>query len=124
MKEPVVRRCSVKKLFFEIAQNSHKTPVQESLFIWSSRPQAYNFIKKETLSQVFSCEFGTIYNNTFYYRTSLVAASDMSCIIYLFHLILEHNLGINFYQQTTSPNKLQSRWKKKKILNVLQKSCS
>ena len=35
-----------------------------------------NFIKKETLAQVFSCEFCEISKNTFSYRTPLVAASD------------------------------------------------
>ena len=33
--------------------------------------QAWNFIKKETIAQVFSCEFCEIFN-----RTSLVAASE------------------------------------------------
>ena len=35
-----------------------------------------NFIKKETLAQVFPCEFCEISKNTFFYRTPLVAASD------------------------------------------------
>ena len=39
------------------------------------RPQAWNFIKKETLAQVFSCEFCKIFKNIFSYRTPLVAAS-------------------------------------------------
>ena len=34
-------------------------------------------LKKETLGQVFSCEFCEIYKNTFYYRTPLVAASGV-----------------------------------------------
>ena len=34
-----------------------------------------NFIKKETLAQVFSCEFCEISKNTFLYRAPLVAAS-------------------------------------------------
>ena len=38
-------------------------------------PEACNLIKKETLAQVFSCEFCEISKNTFYYRTPLVAAS-------------------------------------------------
>ena len=38
-------------------------------------PFSCNFIKKETLGQVFSCEFCDISKNTFFYRTSLVAAS-------------------------------------------------
>ena len=33
-----------------------------------------NFIKKETLTQVFSCEFCEISKSAFSYRTSLVAA--------------------------------------------------
>ena len=37
-----------------------------------------NFIKKETLAQVFPCEFCEIFQNTYFYRTPLVAASDSS----------------------------------------------
>ena len=37
--------------------------------------QACNFIKKETLAQMFSCEFCEISKNTFFHRTPLVAAS-------------------------------------------------
>ena len=36
----------------------------------------YNFIKKETFSQVFSCEFCEISRNTFSNRTLPVAASE------------------------------------------------
>ena len=49
-----------KKVFLEISQ------------------KACNFIKKETLVQVFSCEFCEISKNTFSYRTPPVAASDES----------------------------------------------
>ena len=41
----------------------------------SLRPQACNFIKKVTLTQLFSCEFCEISKNTFFHRTPLVAAS-------------------------------------------------
>ena len=37
--------------------------------------QACNFIKKETLAQVFSCEFCETSRNTFCYRTPPVTAS-------------------------------------------------
>ena len=40
------------------------------------RPEACNFIKKETLVQVFSCEFCEISRNTFSYRTPPVAPSE------------------------------------------------
>ena len=39
--------------------------------------QACNFIKNETLEQVFSCEFCEISKNTFFYRTPPVAASGL-----------------------------------------------
>ena len=35
-----------------------------------------NFIKKETLGQVFSCEFCEIFKNTFLYREPLGAVSE------------------------------------------------
>ena len=37
--------------------------------------EACKFIKKETLVQVFSCEFGEIFHN-FFYKTPPVAASE------------------------------------------------
>ena len=39
-------------------------------------PEACNFIKKETLAQVFPCEFCKISKSTFPYRTHSLAASD------------------------------------------------
>ena len=58
--EAVNQRCSVKKVFLEISQNS---------------PEACNFTKKETLAQMFSCEFCEISKKNFFYRTPPVAAS-------------------------------------------------
>ena len=46
----------------------------------SCRPKACNFIKKETLAEVFSCEFYEISKNTFFYRTPLVAASAVKLL--------------------------------------------
>ena len=56
--EAVVQRCSVKQVFLEISQIS-----QENI---CCQTQACNFIKKETLAQVFSCEIREIYKNTFF----------------------------------------------------------
>ena len=52
------RRCSVKMVFLKILQNS-----QENC------RHACNFIKKETLAQVFSCEFCEISKNIFLQNT-------------------------------------------------------
>ena len=48
----------------------------QSLFF--NKVAGLNFIKKETLAQVFSSQFRKISKNTFYYRTPLVAASDIT----------------------------------------------
>ena len=45
----------------------------ESLFL-----QACNFIKKEAVVQVFSCEFCEIPKNTFFHRKPLVVAFEVS----------------------------------------------
>ena len=58
-----------KKVLLEILQN-----LLENTCARCYRPQACNFIKKETLAQVLSCEFCEISNSTFLYRTRLVAA--------------------------------------------------
>ena len=50
-----------KKVFLEVSQNLQK-------------PQACNFIKKETLAHVLSCEFCEISKSIFFHRTPLVAA--------------------------------------------------
>ena len=55
------KRCS--KKFPKIHR---KTPVPEPLFKYSCRLQACNFIKKESLTQVFPCEFYEISKNTFF----------------------------------------------------------
>ena len=59
-----------KKVFIKIRKIHRETPVPES-------QKACNFIKKGNLAQVFSCEFYKISKNTFFYRTPLVAASEL-----------------------------------------------
>ena len=73
--EAVVRRCSVEKVFLEISQNSQENTCARVSFLIKLQAWASNFIKKETLAQVFSCEFCEISKNTFLHRTPLVAAS-------------------------------------------------
>ena len=46
-----------------------------------------NFIKKETLAQVFSCEFFEISKNTFSYRIPPVAASHLANYINIYILL-------------------------------------
>ena len=69
--EAVVQRCSIKKMFLEISQNPQEITCARASFL-------IKFIKKETLEQVFSCEFCEISRNIFSYRTARVAASDIN----------------------------------------------
>ena len=55
---------SVKKVFLEILQNSQENTCAKVSFL--IKLQAWgNFIKKETLAQLFSSEFGEISKNPF-----------------------------------------------------------
>ena len=87
--EAVAQRCSVKKVFLEISQNSQENTCAKVYFLIKLQADtcvrvsfliklqaACIFIKKETLAQVFFCEFWEISKNTFFYRTPLVAASE------------------------------------------------
>ena len=72
--EAVVQWCSVKKVFLGIPQNSLENTCARVSFLIKLQASGLNFIKKETLAQVFSCEFCEISKNTFFHRASSVAA--------------------------------------------------
>ena len=56
----------------------------ECLFLIKFWPETCNFIEKETLAHVFSCEFCEISKKTFFHRTPLVAASASTLVRYKF----------------------------------------
>ena len=64
--EAVARRCSIKKVFLEISQNSQENICATVSFLIKLQASACNFIKKKTLAQAFSCEFCEISKNTFF----------------------------------------------------------
>ena len=55
--EAVARRFSVKKVLLKISQNSHENTCVWVSFLIKLKAETSNFIKKETLAQVFSYEF-------------------------------------------------------------------
>ena len=62
--------------------------------------QACNFIKKETLAQVFSCEFCEISKNSLFYRTARLAASGKhkrTFVFWGFQGIWNENIGENSF---------------------------
>ena len=73
------RRCSVKK---DVLRNFAKFTgkhLYRSLF-FNKVAGLSNFIEKEALAQVFSCEFSEISNNTFFTEHLLATASETSCM--------------------------------------------
>ena len=83
--EAFTQRCSVKKMFLEILQNSQEsTCTRVSLLRKLQVPVSiYNFIKKGTLAQVFSCESCEISKNIFFTEHLLATASCFSQLIML-----------------------------------------
>ena len=51
--EAVIRRCSVKKVFLKISQNSQENTCARVSFLTKLQASVCNFIKKETLAQVY-----------------------------------------------------------------------
>ena len=75
--EAVARWLSVKKMFLEVSLNSQENTCAKVSFL---QPQACNFIKIESLTQVFSCQFcKQFYNKCLFWRTSLVTTSVKAC---------------------------------------------
>ena len=59
----------VKKVFLKISQNLQENTCTRASFLiklQACRPEACNFITKETLTQVFSSKFCEIFKNTFF----------------------------------------------------------
>ena len=70
--EAVVQRCSVKKAFLEISQNSQESTCAR-----------VSFYIKEVHAQAFSCEFCEIFKNTFSHRAPPVAASGRRAVDFI-----------------------------------------
>ena len=72
------RSCSVKKVFLEISQNSQENTCARDSFFNKVAGQACNFIKKDSVVQVFSCEFCEISKNAFFIEHLRATASVWS----------------------------------------------
>ena len=76
MSEAVAQRCSVKKVFLEISQNSHENTCARFSFLIKLHAEACHFINEKTLAQVFSCEFCKVSKNTFFTEHLWATASE------------------------------------------------
>ena len=66
--EAAARRCSVKKVFLQISQNSQRNTCARASFLIKLLVSDLQLIKKETLAQLFTC------------RTLLMVACDNSIL--------------------------------------------
>ena len=88
----------------------------QGLFFNKVAGAACNFIKKEALAQVFSCEFWENSKNTFFYRTPLVAAFYLwifkkFCTVYFRKLSEDQRIPTNIdINETTTNWKIWSKW--------------
>ena len=102
--EALVKRCSVKKVLLEILQNSQENTCARVSFLIKLQASS-NFIKKETLENVFSCEFYEISKNTFPYRTPPVAASverEGQALIFFVTFNIKSRLSWKFHRTSSS----------------------
>ena len=90
--EVVARICSVRKgVLRNFIKFTGKHMCERVSFLIKLHPSVCNFIKRETLAQVFFCEFCKISKNAFSYITPPVAASEVyekSSFTYSFSCIL------------------------------------
>ena len=76
--EVVARICSVRKgVLRNFIKFTGKYMCERVSFLIKLQPSVCNFIKRETLAQVFFCEFCKISKNAFSYITPPVAASEV-----------------------------------------------
>ena len=75
-----------KKVFLEISPNLQENTSAKPSFYLRFQDEDWNVIKKETLTQVFSCKFWQIFNNTFlteYLRLTVSDRRNMKFPVYL-----------------------------------------
>ena len=76
----------MKKGVLEFSQNSQEKTCTRVIFLNEvAGLQACNFIKKETVAQVFSCEFCEIFKNTFFtehlWTTASIIIITVICLV-------------------------------------------
>ena len=68
-------------MFLKISQNSQEDTCARVSFLIKLQAEACNFLKKETLAQVFSCEFYEIFKNTLFTEHLWVTVSEIMLIL-------------------------------------------
>ena len=66
IKQKQLREFFIKKVFLKISQKSQEKTCASASFLIKLQAEVYNFIKKETMVRVFSCEFCEIFKGSFF----------------------------------------------------------
>ena len=74
--EAATRVVLCEKVFLKILQNSQENTCARASFLIKLQAWVCNFIEKDTLIQVFSCEFCEISKNTFFKEHLWTTPSD------------------------------------------------
>ena len=69
-KEAVTGGVQLKKLFLKVSQNSHENTCARDSFLIKLQASVFNFIRKETLTQLFYYEFFRICKNFEVFKNS------------------------------------------------------
>ena len=83
----------MKKMFTNISQNSQENPYAKASFL-TKLSGVCNFIKKETLAQVFSCEFCENIKNTFFTEQFRVTTSDIEVQVIVIYNYRKYTFAI------------------------------
>ena len=82
-------------MFLEISQHPQENTCTRVSFSIKLQAEAYNFIKKETLAQVFSCEFCEISKNTFF-TEHLWETASVIVVLWKSFILLTQNFPLIF----------------------------
>ena len=108
------RRCSIRKGVLRNFTKFTGKHLCQSLFYRNSVPETCNFIKKETLAQVFSCEFCEISKNTIFIehlRATVSGFSNFIVKLSVIHLIQKHLKSLLWVQSQSYVEVLYVKWK-------------
>ena len=113
----VVQRYSVKKVFLRISKNSQKNTC--------ARVQACNFIKKETLTQVLSCEVSEIFQNTYIFLQNTAGGCFQTKLlsfdwnIFSFSYLMKVAICKFAFEEIKIAETSSRRWYKKYVLGFI-----
>ena len=86
--------CSVKKVFLEMSQNSQENTCTRDPFL--IKLYGWNFIRKESLTQVFSCELSKISKSNSFTELHRTAASKQIITVLFYFTICSYLLIATF----------------------------